>query len=186
MSVVTLKQLMLDNEVDARVIEALAKPPYKIKSVAQFANFFEDRKSLRDGFIAGAEAWLKDEGDQVANLIQAWRVAEETTSRGLKRLRDGLPEAAIDEPLRDDDRRALIATFRSNWRFDLPDQWCGVDSLVARFHRECTKHKITLYRIQKISALASASAAPPSPPSACSACTASASTRATSASSPTT
>ena len=56
MSVVTLKQLMLDNEVDARVIEAQAKPPYKIKSVTQFANFFEDRKLLRDGFIAGSEA----------------------------------------------------------------------------------------------------------------------------------
>ena len=92
----------------------------------------------------------------MANVIQAWRVAEETTARGLKRLRDGLPEAALDDPLRDDDRRALGAAFKARWNFDVPDQWMGVDTLVARFHREFTKHKTTLYRIHKVSTLASA------------------------------
>ena len=65
----------------------------------------------------------------------AWREAEAAVEKGLKRTSAGLPEEAIDDPLRAEVGQNLARTWKLNYNFDVPSAWQGTPNLLGRFHR---------------------------------------------------
>eukprot|EP00972_Heterocapsa_arctica_P027051 3978917-Heterocapsa_arctica.AAC.1 len=61
----------------------------------------------------------------------AWREAEATVEKGLKRTSAGLPEEEMDDPLRAEVGQGLARLWKANCRFDLPASWQGDPSLLG-------------------------------------------------------
>ena len=133
----SLAQLLTENEVSAEVLPALLAPPYKINTVKQFANYFESKSEIYTLFLKNTK--FKDEGDIIANLKQAWREADSVVARSLKRSADGLPDEALDDPLRKPVEEALKTSFNKEHKFTIPSTWLGTPALVGRIHRELSK-----------------------------------------------
>ena len=149
MEATTLAALFKDNDLDSEVLQALAEKPFGLTSVKHFANFFETKGDVQELFLKGSK-W-KDDGTVVANVKQAWREAEAMVSRGLKRAADGLPEEAIDEPLRKPIEEGLKTTFYTLHGIQIPALWLGTPSLVGRLYRELQKRlSHTAMRMDKV------------------------------------
>ena len=134
----SLDELLKANGLPDLVAVELAKAPFKITTVTQFANYFETKAEVYSLFL-GKVAAMKDEGDVVANLKQCWRTAEACVTRAVKRVADGLPEEDLEDPLRTEIRTGLEDTHRITYKFSLPPMWTCFPSLLGRFHREFTK-----------------------------------------------
>eukprot|EP00972_Heterocapsa_arctica_P033264 4895630-Heterocapsa_arctica.AAC.1 len=61
----------------------------------------------------------------------AWREAEATVEKGLKRTSAGPPEEAMDDPLRAEVGQSLARSWKANYRFDLPAAWQCTSSLLG-------------------------------------------------------
>jgi hypothetical protein len=85
--------------------------------------------------------------------FQAWREAESSVERSLKRSAEGLPDEAMDDPLRNEVQLSLHSTFRVEHGFDVPLGWMGVDSLLGRLNREMNKHTLVAIKVDKIKTL---------------------------------
>ena len=134
MASLTLAELLKDNGLPVVVGEQLAKAPSGLKTVKEFANFFESKGEVNSLFCRHIEL-LKNDGTAIANLKQAWREADALVERHLKRSATGLPEEALEDPLRSEVQGSLKATFFSTYKFEIPRVWQGVDSLLGCFHK---------------------------------------------------
>ena len=94
-----LAELLKSNGLPDDVLVELNKSPYKITTVKQFANYFETKAEVQSLFIVKIPK-LKEEGDIIANLKQAWREAEACVCRSVKRAADRIPEEDLEDPLR--------------------------------------------------------------------------------------
>ena len=112
-TVVTLASLFAEHGVPEDVLELLADRPFKVTTVAQFANYFESKADIKTLFTDHNK--YKDEGDVITNLKQAWRSAEATNSIQLQRKSQGLPEESLDDPLRPDIQKSLEKTFHAKY-----------------------------------------------------------------------
>eukprot|EP00973_Karenia_brevis_P079325 11007611-Karenia_brevis.AAC.1 len=80
----TLAGLFHNNNVPEAIMTALAGSPWRITSIHQFANYFDDRQAVQKLFCDQKQDIFKDRGDLVANLKQSWREADALVSKGLK------------------------------------------------------------------------------------------------------
>ena len=71
-------------------------------SVANFANYVDEKKELRKEVLDHVDAW-KNNNSMLAKLKQAWREAEAQTERALTRASAGRDIKHIDDPLPDGD-----------------------------------------------------------------------------------
>ena len=148
----TLADLFKANDVDEGVMRELADAPFKISTVKQLANTFDSKADIKSSWASKSQAY-KHEGNQISNLIQAWRLAEEWTERGNKRVSDGLPEEDLDEPLRDAVQLSLHAAFKKEYSILTPATWTCVPGLVGRHHRELLKRIHTPLKIGRVKTL---------------------------------
>eukprot|EP00971_Amphidinium_carterae_P230560 4575789-Amphidinium_carterae.1 len=105
------------------------------------ANSFDSKADVKTSFYDR----LTEEQKQtfglaaLANLRQAWREAEASTESGIQKVSAGLPEAALDEPLRSEVSKNLSMQFFKLHNFLPPPAWTGPPSMLGRFHREFEK-----------------------------------------------
>ena len=74
MDSLTLAQLLKENDVPNDVLTLLAKPPFKITTIKQFANYFESKAEVFS--LCLKESPFKEEGDTIANLKKCWGKGE--------------------------------------------------------------------------------------------------------------
>ena len=145
----SLAELLKANDVPDGVLAELADTPFKIKTVTQLANYFEDKSEIRK-LYGEVSTKYKDEGNVIANLKQAWREAESIVQRSLKRSADGLPDEDLDDPLRQAVDTSLKSQFLAKYSFSIPSSWLGVASLIGRLHREFQKRSHVAPRVDKV------------------------------------
>lgn len=148
----SLAELLKSNGVPEPVLAELRKEPFKITTLKQFANFFETEGEVNSLFCQQVNT-IKDEGDVVANLKQAWREAETTVQRGVKRLMEGLEDEAIDDPLRIEVAENLQKTWTKNHVAEPPAAWMGPPGMLGQFHREFVKRLHVALVIRKMKTL---------------------------------
>ena len=144
-----LADLLKNQKLPDVVLEELAKPPYSVTTVVHFANYFESRGEIKTNFLDNVPD-LKDRGDVMAGLKQAWREAEAIVDRAMKRCAQGLPEEPLDDPLRTEVQTSLSQQFVKSYGFELPAAWTGTPSLVGRFHREFLKRIHVVHSVKKV------------------------------------
>ena len=149
---VSLKELLESNDVHDDVLDNLAKAPFNITSVKQFANFFETKQEIKTLFLDSLSEY-NDLGAVAANLKGAWREAEALTQRSIKRNSEGLPDENMDDPLREAVDSGLKAIFSAAYRFDIPPTWLGVPSLIGRLHREFQKRSHVATKVEQVRTL---------------------------------
>ena len=128
----SLEELFTKNKVPLDVLKLLAVAPYNVLTVKQYANYFDERKEIKTLFFDKMKE-LEGKGDILANLKMAWREAEATVSRSLKRASDGLAEAALEDPLQQEVKSSLDKNFLAGYGFTLMPAWAGYPSLLGRF-----------------------------------------------------
>ena len=148
----SLADLFKANYVDAGVLEELAGPPWKITTVKQLANSFDSKADIKTTWAAKSTKF-KNEGDQISNLIQAWREAEAWTERGTKRAGMGLPEEELDDPLREAVQTTLQEAFKKEYGVSIPATWTCIPGIVGRLHRELNKRSHIPVKLSKVKTL---------------------------------
>ena len=156
----SLDDFMKNNSVPEEVTAALKKDPYQVRSPKQFENYFDSKIEITTVFLA--HGFWKDDGAVKANLTMAWREAGAAVEKGLKRTSAGLPEEAIDDPLRAEVGQNLARTRKLNYNFDLPSAWQGTPNLLGRFHREFSKQSHVCFCIKKLTTFEGSMAVSPS------------------------
>ena len=144
----TLLDLLVENGVPEEIHDLLARDPWKVTTIKQFANYFENKGEVNTLFLS--QTAHKDNGEYIANLKMAWREAEAAVSRSLKRAAEGMPEEALEDPLAHEVKISLDKMWMRCCSFHIPPTWSGFPSLLGRFHREFKKHSTVVYHITKI------------------------------------
>ncbi|CAE8627868.1 unnamed protein product [Polarella glacialis] len=147
--------LLEANGLAEEVLQELAKQPYQIKTVKQFANYFDTKGEIRKLFTDKIPAF-QNNGNILSGLRQAWREAENKVERALKRSAEGLPEVALDDPLCEEVQKSITKTFKLLHGFEVPLTWMGVDGLLGRFNRELHKHTLVAIKLNKLKTIARA------------------------------
>eukprot|EP00973_Karenia_brevis_P075709 10521183-Karenia_brevis.AAC.1 len=132
----TLAGLFHNNNVPEAILTSLAGSPWRITSIHQFANYFDDRQAVQRLFCDQKQDIFKDRGDLVANLKQPWREADALVPKGLKRTADDVDLEDIEAPLRFDEAEKLETAFQRHYHFSLPAAWQAFPSVLGLFHRE--------------------------------------------------
>ena len=146
----TLEGLFKNNDLhDKEILEALAADPFRITTIKQFANYFDDKSQITTIFLPQC-TFLKGRGDLVAGLKQAWREADAAVTRVLKRTADNVNDDQIDEPLKYDAQARLETAWKAHYRFVVPDGWMGFSSMLGRFHREFLRRTHTVFHVTKV------------------------------------
>ena len=146
----TLEGLLKTNEVaDPEILTALAAEPFHITTIKQFANYFDDKIAISSLFVPQCE-FIKNKGNLVANLKQAWREADAAVTRNLKRTAENVNDEQIDEPLKYDQQARLETSWKAHYKFQVPDGWMGFASMLGRFHREFLRRSHTVFHITKV------------------------------------
>ena len=154
-----MQELLNDCKVPADIVlPKLAADPFKITTVQQFANYFDEKKEVKTLFCDKVSI---EDGNVIGDLKQAWRVADALVSRLLTRTSQGLPEEDMDDPLRQEIQQGLEATFKASAGFAMPQVWQGPDTMLGRLHREFVKRTHVLNQINKIRCLRMAVASGP-------------------------
>ena len=105
--------------------------------------------------VKGDDQWVQA---QTSRLRLAWRQADAITSRGIKRMAEGISEEPMDDPLDDAVHKDAIAKFKKAYGWvDLPTEIMGSDSLLGRIFREFKKKAHTLLPLSKVKSLADTS-----------------------------
>ena len=120
-----------------------------VLSIANFANWITARDQIEDSIIKASGLY---DGDRkvLAGLRMAWREADAQTQFSLKRVSDGVPEVALDEPLGSTQQDALDAVFFDRYHFSLPVQLRPADSLLGRVKREFDRGLPTFLPLSKV------------------------------------
>ena len=156
----SLAELLKDNGLPETVLVELKEDPWKISTLKHFANYFESKAEVNSLFCQQVNT-IKDQGDTISNLKQAWREAEATVQRGVKRMSEGMPDEAIDDPLRIEVSNSLRAIWTKTFVAEPPGTWLGPPGMLGRFHREFTKTIHVPWIIRKMKTLDSVSSQVP-------------------------
>ena len=124
-------------------------------TIANFANWVDAKAEIKEA-IHSKIASMKDNAADLAKTKQAWREADATVSRGVKRAAEGLDNEALDDPLHDEIFKAINASFRQyyNWAESFDSRRIGCDSLHGRFWREFDRKQPSMFSILKARSLA--------------------------------
>jgi len=123
-------------------------------TVANFANWVDSRAEI--AFKIHDKTPKKDDAADLSRLKQAWREADASITRGVKRTAEGLDAEGIDDPLQEQVFKAIIKSFRTfySWPDNIDSRRIGCDSLHGRFRREFERRQPGMFPFLKAKSLA--------------------------------
>ena len=107
-----LQALLAANDVPGKVQDEIAKQGFF--TTKAFANSADIAKEVIQ-FIEPLNLAEAEKKTSFAMLKQAWKEAEATVARGLKRLAEGLTDVVLDEALPDTTKNAIYETFQRRY-----------------------------------------------------------------------
>ena len=116
MAASTLLDLFKEHGLAEAHVQKLRGPPWQISTVEGFAEYFEDRVSLRERCYDLAEEWQQD-GRILAKLRMAYRAASEGIEREADLRKSGLDEGDLNQALSVEQNRSLTKQWKSLYRF---------------------------------------------------------------------
>ena len=118
-------------------------------TVANFANWVDSRAEIASKIHDKTPK--KDDAADLSRLKQAWREADASITRGVKRTAEGLDAEGIDDPLQEQVFKAIIKSFRTfyNWPDNIDSRRIGCDSLHGRFRREFERRQPGMFPFLK-------------------------------------
>ena len=124
-------------------------------TIANFANWVDAKAEVKEAIHSKIES-MKNNAADLARTKQAWREADATVSRGVKRAAEGLDNEALDDPLQEEIFKAINISFRThyNWLDSFDSRRIGCDSLHGRFRREFDRKQPGMFPILKARSLA--------------------------------
>jgi hypothetical protein len=110
----------------------------------------DSRSDIKEA-IRNSIASRKTNAADLAKVRQAWRQADASIARGVKRCAEGLDNEALDDPLQEEVFKAITKTFRQfyNWPGSFDSRRIGCDALHGRFRREFERRQPGMYTILK-------------------------------------
>jgi hypothetical protein len=123
-------------------------------TVANFANWVDSRAEIASKIHDKTPK--KDDAADLSRLKQAWREADASITRGVKRTAEGLDAEGIDDPLQEQVFKAIIKSFRTfySWPDNIDSRRIGCDSLHGRFRREFERRQPGMFPFLKAKSLA--------------------------------
>ena len=140
-----LKALLNANDVSKVIQDEIAKQGYF--TTEAFANSVDYAKEVI-GFVSPTT--LKDDKPAFALLKQAWKEADATVTRGIKRMAEGLADTILDEALPDTTQTLINQNFVARYAWNLEFKLRPCDTLLGRIRREFEKGIPTMYQIVKV------------------------------------
>ena len=154
-----LKELFDSNGVDQKIADYLKEK--KVVTIANFANFVDDKKELRREVLDHTH--FKDDLGMLAKLKQAWREAEAQTERAITRSASGLDLENIDDPLPDPVFKEVKLAFVKHYSWgDMDSRRVGSDSYHGRCRREFERRLPSMFPVLRVRSLAHSSREAPS------------------------
>ncbi len=153
----SLATLFEKHGIKETVLPKIAGPPWKIETLEQFVNYFDDRKEVKTLLFDAVSEWA-DKGDILSGLRAAWREAEADYERGMNKRKEGLPSENLDDPLREEVEKSLCDAWAQVYPIKIPGSWHGLPQLIGRLHRQLQKRDLPLMPVQGLQTLESSSA----------------------------
>ena len=153
----SLRTLLVErNKVHEDTIKAMID--MECLTLANFANWVDERSQLKEAILSKVET-RKNDQSELAKLKQAWREADASFARGVKRQADGLEHEGLDDPLGEEVFKQINKNFRQhyNWLGIFDSRRIGCDSLHGRFRREFERKQPSMYNIMKAKSQAKSS-----------------------------
>ena len=142
-----LRAMLTSNEVPKEVQDQLAIQGFF--TVKAFANSVDAATEVV-GFVDTCTLADGDKRSALALLKQAWKEAEATVARGIKRLSEGLSETILEEALPDTTRLLIQEAFTRRYSFNLEFKIRPSDALLGRIRREFEKGTPSMYPLVKV------------------------------------
>ena len=132
-------------------------------TVRNFFNRCDGVSEIVPNIIAGAYPNPEDDTAiaetrlaQKAKVARAWRESEALVKRVLDKMALGVPVDDLDEPLPDDEHKAVVKTFADTYRWSLAARGMVPDARLGRLRRQFSRWSITVWQISKTASLSQA------------------------------
>ena len=142
-----LRALLGANDVPMAIQNEIAKAGYF--TTKAFANSCDAAKEVLQ-FIDSSS--LKDDEKKTAYALlkQAWKEADATVARGIRRMAEGLTDTVLDEALPDTTKNMIHETFQRRYAWNLEFKLRPSDALLGRVRREFERGCPTMYPVNKV------------------------------------
>ena len=148
-----LKTLLTSNGIHQEVIDWLAGPSIGCVNVKLFANWCSQPDDVQSNILDHV-ASVKGSRAQNAGLKQAWREAEASVVRVLKRTSEGIAEEDLEGPLSTPVQQSVERTFVKYYKFPVDPTKFGYDGLLGRIQREFVRQQPTMISVMKVRTVA--------------------------------
>jgi hypothetical protein len=131
------------------VYKKISEEPFNITTIALFGAAFSDVKEMMEHF-ADQDHQCQHNYALRGALRMAWKAAELTVDRDIKRSLDSGESVDLESPLGMDESLALDSAYHSRFGWHAPGSWLCNHSLLARFHRGFKRGVHCVYRITQV------------------------------------
>ena len=142
-----LRALLGANDVPMAIQDEIAKAGYF--TTKAFANSCDAAKEVNQ-FIESSSLKDDEKKNAYALLKQAWKEADATVARGIRRLAEGLTDTLLDEALPDTTKHMIHETFQRRYAWNLEFKLRPSDALLGRVRREFERRCPTMYPVNKV------------------------------------